>query len=250
MLDLMLHCGAEAVERNSHLLTRTPEQLGSRHQPIAHIDFINEVETALEYQNLTIQQAQFGALKDGSRFFGLFEVTNGFLAEDYSTVIGLRASHDQSIAAGIVAGSGVFVCDNLCFSGEVKVGTKQTTNILDRLPELVNTAVNKVSTLIAHQHDRFSQYKDTQIGKRAGDAAIVELIRRDAISPSQSGRVIEQWDTPTHEEFEQDGFSAWRLHNAVTEVYKPTNGHTYMQTLPKRSQALTQFCDELSGVNW
>jgi hypothetical protein len=246
--NLMLHCGAEEVTRESDELWHVPSQLGNRHHPIAHIELINQVEQELSNQRLNIVQSRFGATKEGARFFGLLQVAND--AQDYTTIIGLRASHDQSIAAGIVAGSGVFVCDNLCFSGEVKLGTKQTTNLMERLPELVYSAVNRTKSLIDQQSERFESYKKTQINKRIGDAAIVELIRRDAIAPSQAGKVIEEWDNPSHEEFAQDGFTPWRLHNAVTEVYKPTNGHTYMATLPKRSEMLTGFCDELSGVSW
>lgn len=249
-LNLMLHCGAEAVARDSQILTAMPEKLGPRHNPIPFITMIEAVEYAASQYGMTIQQQAFGALKDGSRFFGLMEVGKGSSNDEYSTVIGLRGSHDQSLAAGIVAGSGVFVCDNLSFSGEVKIGTKQTTNILDRLPELVFDSMGRVGNLIDMQHERFDKYKGTQLTKRVGDAAIIELVRRGAITPSQTGRVIEQWDTPNHDEHAQYGHSIWRLHNAVTEVYKPNNGHTHMGTLPERSQALTAFCDEMAGINW
>lgn len=251
MLNLMLHCGSQHVERTSPVLTAIPEPMGPQHHPIPYMELIQNVERELGAYGLVIQQERFGALKDGARFFGLLEVVNGHKADDYATVIGLRASHDQSIAAGIVAGSGVFVCDNLCFSGEVKIGTKQTTNILDRLPYLVHDAISSVGRLVDMQHERFGKYKETEIPKRVGDAAITELVRRGAVNPSQVGRVIEQWDTPKHEEHAQFGNSVWKLQSAVTEVYKPAEGqNTNMGVLPERSQTLTQFCDELAGIEW
>jgi hypothetical protein len=232
-------------------MTAMPERLGPRHQPLPHIELIERVEHSLQSYGLHIVQEQFGSLKDGSRFFGLLEINGQHRSHDYTTVIGLRGSHDSSIAAGIVAGSGVFVCDNLCFSGEVKIGTKQTTFIRDRLPEMVDDAVSGVGRLIEMQHDRFESYKKAVMPKRVGDAAITEMVRRGALPGSKVGHVIEQWDTPDHPEFAQDGFTAWRLHNAVTDAYKPTEGgNTYMGVLPNRSQVLTEFCDELAGVNW
>ena len=63
---------------------------------------------------------------------------------DYNTVIGLRNSHDKVISAGVACGSGVFVCDNLCFSGEVKLARKHTANILTDLPHLVRGIVENV----------------------------------------------------------------------------------------------------------
>ena len=251
MLDLMLHCGAQHVDRVDPVMTAIPQQIGPRHQPIPHIELIERVETSLRSYGLNIMQEQFGALKDGSRFFGLLEINGQHTEHDYTTVIGLRGSHDQSIAAGIVAGSGVFVCDNLCFSGEVKIGTKHTTFIMDRLPELVDQAVNGVGRLIEMQHDRFGAYKKATLSRRVGDAAITEMVRRGALPGSKVAHVIDQWDEPDHPEFSEDGFTAWRLHNAVTDAYKPTEGgNTYMGVMPKRSQILTEFCDELAGINW
>lgn len=251
MLNLILHCGAQRVDRDSDVLKFIPESMGPRHQPIPHIELIESVENSLRSYGLTIVQEQFGSLKDGSRFFGLLEINGKQTENDYTTVIGLRGSHDQSIAAGIVAGSGVFVCDNLCFSGEVKIGTKQTTNIMERLPELVDQAVNGVGRLIEMQHERFGAYKRAVLPKRVGDAAIIEMVRREAIPSSKVAQIVKEWDHPSHEEFAQDGFTAWRLHNAVTESYKPAEGgNTYMGVLPKRSQVLTEFCDELAGISW
>ena len=251
MLNLMLHCGSQHVNRTDLVMTATPESIGPRHQPIPHIELIERVESALKSYGLNIIQEQFGALRDGSRFFGLLEINGKQSEPDYTTVIGLRGSHDSSIAAGIVAGSGVFVCDNLCFSGEVKIGTKQTTYIRDRLPDLIDQAVNGVGRLIEMQHDRFSTYKKATISRRIGDAAITELVRREALPGSKVAHVINQWDKPDHPEFAEDGFTAWRLHNAVTDAYKPSEGgNTYMGILPKRSQILTEFCDELAGINW
>ncbi len=79
------------------------------------------------------------------------------------------------------------------------------------------------------------------------------MVRIGAILPSHVGRVIEEYDNPSHEEFAQEK-NVWRLHNAVTEVYKPvivgeaTQGRTQMQVLPERSISLTHACDSLSNI--
>lgn len=245
-LNLMLHCGAELTERYDPRIINAPQSMGPRHAPFAYADMIDGILDAYNSFGLIVKQQAFGTLKDGSRFFGMMELANG--ADDYSTVIGMRASQDQSIAAGLATGIGVFVCDNLSLSGEVTISTRQTTNVLHRLPELIYNAANKTRTLIEHQHERVGNYKQIALPPRAGDAAITELVRRGAINPSQVGRVIEEYDTPSHVEFEEPNI--WRLHNAVTEVYKPTNGHTNMSVLPKRSTLLTEFCDQLAGLNF
>ena len=59
-------------------------------------------------------------------------------------MLGLRNSHDKTFPAGIVAGSAVFICDNLAFSGEVKLARKHTTHITRDLPRLVQSAVGQL----------------------------------------------------------------------------------------------------------
>ena len=44
-------------------------------------------------------------------------------------VVGVRNSHDKSFPAGLVIGASIFVCDNLSFSGEVKLARKHTVHV-------------------------------------------------------------------------------------------------------------------------
>jgi len=55
---------------------------------------------------------------------------------DYAWIVGLRNSHDKTYPAGLVAGSKVFVCDNLCFSGEVRLSRKHTRHAVRDLKHL------------------------------------------------------------------------------------------------------------------
>jgi hypothetical protein len=34
---------------------------------------------------------------------------------------------------------------------------------------------------------------------------------------------LQEWDEPSHEEHAEDGYSMWRLYNAITEAIKPIN---------------------------
>jgi hypothetical protein len=172
---------------------------------------------------------------------------------DYGMIVGLRGSHDQSFPRGLVAGSRVFVCDNLCFSGEIKVTTRQTTNIERRIGGLVLNAVRNLAGEFEVQDARFDRYKAFELKPRWGDAAITELVRRQVINPSQVGRVISEWDQPSHEEHEESGWSAWRFHNAVTEALKVPVGDDGLPTRAaaplamERTIGLTSFLDDVSG---
>ena len=76
---------------------------------------------------------------------------------------GLRNSHDKTFPAGIVAGAQIFVCDNLRFSGEVKLARKHTIHIVRDLPRLVQSAVGQLMDRWHHQDTRLATYKLTEV---------------------------------------------------------------------------------------
>ena len=253
-MSLILHCGADSISRQELALVPTPPAMGPRHHPVAYSDFVDLVADSLDLIGLRVIDERYGLLKDGSRFFGLMEAQpiHGLVERDYSLMIGLRGSHDQSLARALVAGSRVFVCDNLAFSGEVSISTKQTTYIERRLPGMVLNAVKGLDGVFQVQDARFAAYKGFQIKPRIGDAAITEMVRREVINPSQVGRVIREWDKPAHEEHEQYGWSLWRMHNAVTEALKAPIDEHGMPTRAgapvamERTMGLVRLLDEIA----
>ena len=252
MPGLMLHCGANAISRNDLAALPLPKALGPRHVVRPYIEDIEIVEDALADYGLAVNDEAFGVTRDGGRFFGVLEcapIEGEFLGKDYGLTVGLRGSYDQSIARGLAIGSRVFVCDNLSFSGEVSILTRQTTNISSRIPTLLRDAVSKLPRLAEHQQLRFDAYRNTAMTPRQGDAMIIELVRKGVVMPSQTGRVIGEWDNPSHAEHAEQGHSIWRMHNAVTEALKPTNADRFaIPALWERTTKMTRFFDECVGL--
>jgi hypothetical protein len=148
-------------------------------------------------------------------YFGLFQLTGG---DDFGMVVGARNSHIKRFAAGLVAGSNVFVCDNLCFSGEVSLSRKHTRHILRDLGSVVAKAFGLISSLQKTQEERFSLYKQTELTDRHANDLLIRAMDCGAIAASKLPKVLEQWRTPNHPEFKDR--TVWSLHNAFTEVYK------------------------------
>lgn len=258
-MSLMLHCGAQAIDRPALAAVPTPPPMGPRHKPVPYADFVDLASDALNHVGLRVTDEKFGTLADGSRFFGLMEVAPIAAPandRDFGLMVGLRASHDQSFARGLVVGSRVFVCDNLAFSGEVSVNTKQTLHIEDRLPAMVYQAVESLPQQFAIQDARFDAYKARQFKSRWGDAALVEMIRRKVLTGSSMARALTEWDTPTYEEHAEGGHTLWRLMQSVTEALKvPVDEETGYPNRPaapmamERTVRMTRFLDELAGFD-
>ncbi len=222
-----------------------PAPLGRLHNPIPHSAMWDIVQTQLHNSGIDITQSLHALDATGARYFGIAQVADS--NSDFSSVLGWRFAHDSRFGAKFAGGSGVFVCSNLCMWGEMTLKTKHTKNILQRLPIGIGTALEQIGFHNDKQAESFDNFKRAKLPMRTSNAAITEMIRRDVISPSMAGRVIKEYDEPSHDEHKEDGFTVWRLFNAVTECYKPikeSNG--YIGTLNNRSPRLMSTCKELA----
>ena len=72
-------------------------------------------------------------------------LNDGFsLSLSYRYILGFRNDNRLRFPAGMVLGVGVFVCDNLCFSGEVQLRRKHTRYIKRDLPPMISNELDKL----------------------------------------------------------------------------------------------------------
>lgn len=240
--NLTLHCGAAAVERDAIEKIPTPSATATW-QPIPHIDFVRQVESALTNTNMRVVHQAHSLTREGARYFGLLQVSNCVqTGEDYSYVLGLRNSHDMSFPAGLVVGAQVFVCDNLAFNGEIRISRKHTTHILRDLPALTTRAVGMLAEKWTTMTERIARYKTAEISDRDAHDFMLRAVDGGATTYSQLNGIVKEWRTPRHPEF-ADGKTAWRLFNAFTEIGKESG----LALLPKRTIALHGLMDAQVG---
>jgi len=232
---LCLHCGADEVARTDLGLIELPEKTRTYH-PIGHDTLVNLVEDKLMDVGFRFGAEAHSLTKDGGRYFGLVELLCGQENEQHAMVIGIRNSIDKSFPASLAFGSQVFVCDNLAFTGEIKVTRKHTTNIMRDLPNLVGAAVSNTKMMKANQELRFECYQNAKIDSRTADHLMIEMLRHGAINTARVEKVVTQWDEPAHD---FGGRTVWRLFNAVTEVMKEVPLHD----VPPRTIILQSILD-------
>lgn len=240
--NLLLHCGANLVHRDAVNAAETPRGTYTW-TPIPHSQLIQNVEETLLANNLIIGQMAHSLTHDGARYFGLIEITNDSESEDYCWVVGLRNSHDKSFPAGITAGAQVFVCDNLSFSGEVKITRKHTRFIGCDLPLLVERAVGQLLGKWHDQSVRFAAYKQSGIENSTAHDLIIRAVDVGICSNRAIPNVLESWRKPRLKEFEDR--SVWSLFNAFTEALKQCR----LGELPKRTEALHGLLDTHVGLS-
>ena len=238
--NLMLHCGARAVERRDVIDVSTPRATETW-TPIPHISLITEVERTLKTNGLIVGNQAHSLTHEGHRYFGLMEIQRSDFDDDYCWVLGLRNSHDKTFPAGVVAGMTVFVCDNLSFSGEVKLARKHTRFITRDLPQLVQSAVGKLMDRWHHQDTRLSTYKLTDLDDRAAHDLVIRASDVGVCPNKLIPRVLHEWREPRHEAFQER--NVWSFFNAATEALKGN-----LIELPRRTEALHGLLDNHVGL--
>jgi hypothetical protein len=239
--NLVLHCGAARSDREQVITSATPARTETW-VPIAHGRLLEQVQTCLTGAGLHVVSEAHGLTRDAQRYFGLLQVANGTNPEDFGLVVGVRNSHDKSFPASLVLGASVFVCDNLSFSGEVKLARKHTAHIERDLPQLVGRAIGMLTALRRTQEERFAAYRRSELTDHQAHDLVIRALDAQVVPVTRLPEVLAEWRHPRHAEF-RDGSTAWRLFNAFTEVLKGQ-----LDKLPRRTQALHGLLDGACGL--
>jgi hypothetical protein len=248
-LNLILHCGGSATDRERLAKTKTPQGT-DRWFPVPHMTVIETVESQLALLGMRIVNESYGVAHEGKRMFGILQIANGQNAEDHSWVAGIRNSHDKSFPAGLCVGSGVFVCDNLAFSSEITFGRRHTPNIMRDLPLLVSKAVGQLAEKWDTQSKRIDMYKNADLGRMQASELLVRAMEEKVFPKTRIDDIWAEWKAPRHHEFEDR--NVWSFFNCVTENLKPrdgSQGHS-LWDLPVRTHRLHAICDAAVGVDF
>ena len=217
MSMLMLHRDGWSARPADLASVPVPDPTESYH-PVPYGRFVEEVELHLPRFGFKIQSSAFALAREGAQMFGVLTCTNGHGAGDYALAIGVRNSYDRSLSVGLVAGTRVFCCDNLAFSGEVKMSRKHTVHVFRDLPDLIYRMLSQVSSMRERIDGEVVAMKRHELPLTQAHHLMVEAIRANVLPASRLPKVMEAWEEPRYEEFAPR--TAWSLFNAFTEVQK------------------------------
>ena len=241
---LMLHRGAQTATRDEVARVATPDRTRSWF-PIPHTTLLDGVQAALERAGLNVTHESHGLGRDGDRLFSLLRLADATGHDgDFGLTVGVRNSHDRAYSAGLVIGATVFVCDNLSFSGEIKLARKHTVHIERDLPQLIGAAVGRLGDLRRSQELRFAAYKRHELSDAAAHDLLVQVLDAQVLPVTKLRLALQEWRMPRHPEFRDGGKSAWRFFNSITEAAKGGD----IQVLPRRTQALHGLMDAACGL--
>jgi|SaaInlStandDraft_3_1057020.scaffolds.fasta_scaffold55799_1 hypothetical protein len=218
------------------------------HVPVPHSTLLDLVDLELHHKGIEVVESEHVLDNGGSRYFGLFALKSNDGIQH--TFLGLRNSHDMSVSASIVTGSRVFVCSNLMFDGEIKLGLRHTLNIQSKLPNMIDDAISRAINITSFQKDRLDNYRTTKITNNFAENLIIDIWRKGAIPAASIAKIVNEFEEPSHDEFLEDGKSIWRLQNAITEIIRPKSANL-LHTNIHRTQKVVQILDNaVRKLNW
>ena len=249
MSTLLYNSGSDIkVEREYLANLQTPAPMGSRHAPYPFYAFATDTVNAIERAGFTIESEDYAITKDEQRLFGLLNVSRpvvpaapshgvpALYRPNWNLLVGVCGTHDQSKSRALCIGSRVMACTNLCFHGDLgNWKSKQTTNIAQRIPEMVADAVAGLGNAGRRLTIDFDAFNAKQISRDIGDKVLLDIYRSGGFSASQMCRAVDDWDKCSVEEHTVNGRSLWWLFNSATMALKPTGSNANHGDIQHRS---------------
>lgn len=216
--QLVLHRGARPVSLEELSAVPAPPAVG-RWRPQAHGAVLTSVKETLREFGYVIVREAHGLSRNDARYFGTLDLGTP-MVEGVALAVGVRSSIDKSFPLGFVAGSRVFVCDNLSFSSELMIRRKHTTHSQARFRDDIAQAVNRLSGYREQESARIVRMRETEVPPELAESYLLKGFERGIIPARLLPRVIGEWRSPSFEEFKPQTF--WSLLNAVTTVIGET----------------------------
>lgn len=210
---LIRHRGAREVTRDQLAAVPCPEPQG-RWRPVPFHQVLECAERALVDAGYRLAKVALALSRHDDRFFGTLTLDSP-LGSGANLAVGVRSSHDQSLALGWCCGQRVFVCDNLAFSSDRVISRKHTSHGVSRYQEAICRVVSELGEYREYESQRIRQMQRTELSDEQAESILLRAFEVGIIGPSALPKAIQQWRDPSFSEF--DGAkTAWRLYNALT----------------------------------
>ena len=232
-MSLLLHVDAKYNSLEAVNRVKPPEKTDT-YTPVAHSElfemvkghaseFLNDYEFIDESHGLAPQLGD----SYGAKYFGVINYRNPEI-EEMSLAIGLRNSYDQSLSVGVCMGTKVFVCDNLCFSGDIRITRKHTGDVLGSIDEMIANAMEVAPMRHRDLQKDADMMREYEVTNDQAYAILGIGYGRGMLAPRQLLRARQAWITPPQEDFGDRNL--WSLYNSMTEALKTATARNVLES--------------------
>lgn len=183
--------------------------------PIHHAKVINGVEHALDHYALGIRDKCFELSDDGMNMFATYSLDQG--GSELAWQIGFRNSMNKRFAVGITAGTKIYVCSNLVFTGDFIELRKHTKMLsVDQLMHISSKAVENTIWRIDALQQWQESLKEVPLTEQRKQELTYECMLSRVFPPSKFFTFVENFDT---ERYMNDD-TLYSFHGAATRTIR------------------------------
>ena len=220
----------------SHLVTREqlrelppPPSMGTRHRPIPHCELVDALVEGAEDQGWHVEGSQLGVASHGATLFGTIQLRKGPAPwsnwdlpgstivdlPETATTLGFRSSVNETIAPEGVAGEHVFICSNMCFSGDVFAFKHKSTTGLN-LPRMIAEGLERFAAQSEQLQNGIARLKNTDLTGTEAKARIFDLFNAAVLPSRLLQPVAKHYFKPPADALDCAPRNLWGLNNACT----------------------------------
>jgi len=200
--------------------------------PMHHRQIIDAIRSGVVATGLEIVKTDYVLASNGNRMFGVWDLSGG--SDELCWSIGIRNSMDKSMALGITAGTRVFVCDNLAFSGEFVEFRRHTKGLVfDELEFMAYRTMKKMVSNLTQFQAWHEGLKNHSLTEWDAKILLVEIMTNSIIPPSKFARFNDLYFGGVYKP------TLWGFHETVTDVLRDSN----LLSLPKKNRMLNLILD-------
>lgn len=175
--------------------------------------------------------------KEGKQLFGMINFRDRN-REDAGISVAFRNSYDKSMSIGIALGTQVFVCENLCLSGEITIMRKHTKNVWDNLEQQVIGALYKYRSTYDDAQADIDRMKTIDITDHEAYSRMGVAFGEGIVGPRQLQVVKNEWQKPSFDDFQPR--TMWSLYNDFTYALKNDPPVSIMESHKQLHQFMLQ----------
>lgn len=221
----------EIATREQLVKYATPEATRSW-RPVSHAELVETLSYTLAKADMEITREQFAVGSKGLALFGVMELAGRFHDKLRTMALGFRHSNDKSVALRMVAGTRVFVCDNLALSG-TPVTFRKHTSLLD-LGRVLRDGIGRFFDSFVRFNGMVLRAEQTRITDDAAKIKLVDLWRNDALPISLFSQAHDNYFKAEELRLEDSApRTLWGLHNACTRAAKALVGASQFNVLTR-----------------
>lgn len=196
-----------------------PEPLGLRHKPVAHARLVEGILAEVERRDLVPVRTQYALGAKGHALFGVMDLRakDALEVKERGIAFGFRSSTNSALAIKAVAGTRVFVCDNLALSGDMIAFLRKSTIGLD-LKDAIAGGFDKFTADVKVMDLKIAELGATEISDGEAKQRIFDVFNAGVMPVRLFDDVARFYFEPTEEMTDVKPRTLWGLHNAFTRA--------------------------------